>query len=240
MNISGQDWRNASELSKYPFTDDSELLSTTGLRLPLDFILDISIYARGMNQPVWLSGIASENNLPVLTFTDGITSISGHDRLYTASGVESGRVVFGASSSLVTGTASFSPTAAQLCVGCVMPLSGEFLKAVVVEGTSFSNVVHLAAEQGVKLSINSDSSIRVDAIGERSTYLESERTNPILGIRLVVAGVEIGVAHPTADGRIFIRDDNSLSPDTILRLVPSDNGFVITILGGNQTSGSEA
>jgi len=234
IELIGVEWRNAAAMLSYPFTDDSTLVAVDGTRLPYGFILDAVIYARGMRQPVWLAGVRkNEKGVVVCRFTDGDVSVEGDDQLLDATGREAGRVVLGESAqSSFSGTMTFNEGAANLVVGCVVPVSGPCLTAVVAEGVRFSGDVHIAAEQGTKLSLGTDNTVRVDAYGEKLTYQAPNASRPVRGIRLVISGKEIGVAYASADGRFTVRDDNSICPDTLLRFVPRSGGFTATLIGG--------
>jgi len=234
IELSGVEWRNATAMLSYPFTDDSTLTSVDGIRLPYGFVLDAVIYARGMQQPVWLAGIRRNDAGDVVCrFTDGHVSVEGGDRLLDADGREAGRVVLGdGAKAAFSGVMTFNEGATNLVVGCVVPIPGQRLTAVEVEGVRFSGDVHIAAEQGVKLVLEDDGSVRVDAYGEKLTYQDPNAPRPVRGIRLVISGREVGVAYATADGRFTLRDDNSISPDTLLRFVPRPGGLTATLIGG--------
>jgi len=131
-----------------------------------------------------------------------------------------------------SGTLTFNAGAAVLAVGCVIPITGPRLASIVAEGERFSEDVHIAAEQGVRLVLEGDNTVRVDAYGERTVYQMRDQPRPVCGIRLIVSGRDVGTAYATEDGRLFIRDDNSIAQDTVLRFMPREGGLTAMIIGG--------
>ena len=78
------EWRDEQAQSRYPFTDASTLVSTTGVFIDKDFFLDAVVYVLNGSAPLYLAAVTFEGQAITVSITDsgGTTIITGQINPY--------------------------------------------------------------------------------------------------------------------------------------------------------------
>lgn len=243
--------------SKFPFTDVSTLVSTTGLVMDPAALLDASVYPTGAEGPLYLSGIDSKDGTTrfLISGSSGVVcegsavSNSSIVRLTDEFGRDCGILIGGPdlssfTSSIPTGLHVFEPDAAELVPSCVISRGQRQVSGFYGEDKKLvSGDVWLVGENGVLLEPGSSPNvISINCVGD-----------PLFPVRTAAINGRVFSKQPALqrfqvknNGVIFLNDTN-LAPDTygnltitvaggsdnrsILRVRPVKNGIRISLAG---------
>jgi hypothetical protein len=248
------EWRDELAGSRYPFSDDSSLESTSGVKIDKDLFLDAVVYAIGKTAPLYLTSITADYNKVTVTIEDtaqeiGITgeinpfSDSNSIPLFDKYGRSSGLLVLDAERLVrlqgwPLGTTEFG-TNAQFVASVVVPLPESFVSGFVLpDGTIVTGDVWFYGDKGVVIRKDSSGNIRFDMVGDplfRRLLCDVAGTNVEL---FTTPNFLKTINNLPADeyGNFLITVNTEMANDSILRIYPDVTQNVVKIeLVGQKT-----
>lgn len=176
-----QEYGNQNRQRKFPFDDAATLLDTTGAALPVDFIIDASIYPIDVTGPVYVAELDPGNNR--ISFADGSGKIFAAavyaQGAATADVIESGGyerklgvIVLGAGISDVfrgESVRKFTAAGTRLCPTACVPVQQAGVRGLVLpDGTLLTGAVTITGQDGVWVTsrvAGGVSLLRFDVVG---------------------------------------------------------------------------
>lgn len=237
------EWRDEQSGSRYPFSDDSTLISTDNWELPKDLFLDAVIYVIGATAPIYLKSIVAESGLITFTvgdFADDFTASGAVDpyssdtsiSLTDAYGRPAGLLVCDAEKitrmrGWPLGIYNYEQEA-EFVASVVIPLPENHLSGFrLPDGSVVTGDVWLFGDNGVVITKQDDDSIRFDLVGDplfvrnlcgnRATFVTPNFIKTINGV------------PPDDNGNFAITVNNKLAGDTILRVYPDLGANVLRV-----------
>lgn len=175
---------NQHALRKYPFTDDASLISTKGVQLPVDFLLDAYLYPIDAVGPIYVSQISLATG--TMTFYDAgadavcgqaqwsagetsaaVVDMSGYER-------EIGMIVINPAAAVSGATLDFLAPATTLDPACAVPLLQRGVRGILagVPANLVTGTVVFEGRNGVRVKTYVNDAglniIRIDIIGEEA------------------------------------------------------------------------
>ena len=252
------EWRDENEQRNYPFADSA--LMTNGLRnIPRSTFIDARLYPIGGTVPLYLSRVTT--TATQLKFTVAgtgvgelataqvdIDALPGDGKLVFYDSFQRPAGIMLAASSVALslfagwGVGEEIFTAAQLPMAAqaVIPIPGDHVQSIVVDGQTFAGEVWLAGEDGIVLR-EEDDKIRIDVIGDpyagaqscRDQIIEGADCDPPTGSYDPIA--TINNISPNDLGDWLIAAGSLLFDDNPFKVTPQGNSLKIEIIGGRRT-----
>lgn len=215
------EFRDEQSDSRYPFSDDAKLKSTTGVQIPRDLFFDAALYVINASAPLYISSI-SVGSVVTITIGDAdvpdVATTSYNPLTPPANGAlevidSNGRPV-----GLLLGqkdmlsalggwepiTHRFAKTATEFVPGVVIPAKEPGVRALTATNTAafLTGDVWLVGRQGVVLRETAPNTIRVDIVGvplfKRALCFNDEQ-QPLPGVQF--------------NPKTFLRTINGCGPD---------------------------
>ena len=245
------EWRDEQAQSRYPFTDASTLVSTTGVFIDKDFFLDAVVYVLNGSAPLYLAAVTFEGQAITVSITDsgGTTIITGQINpyetntsipLYDLNGRSAGVLVSDEDrlkrfQSWPAGTQSFG-TNAEFVASVIVPFPEKHLSGFILpDGSIVSGDVWFFGENGVLIRQDDDGSIRFDLVGDPlfKRSLCDITVNGTQGFVTPNFLKTINGIPPDSNGNFLISVNDATASDSILRIYPdtSENAVKIEFVG---------
>jgi len=169
-----QEWRDSNEDRNYPFAENTSLVTTEGLTLPANALIDAMLYPINLVGDLYVAKIDAAANLIELRDTadssiKGSSSVPFTDELlpfYDSFGRHVGTLVAGAALSSLSGVYTYSATMAVLSSTVVAPQNQPGLRGLQLDsGELLTGEVTLVGRHGVLLTTAADGTIRIDVVG---------------------------------------------------------------------------
>lgn len=252
MRLSGQEFYDEQRVSRYPFADDADLMSSTGLSFPTDVFLDAVIYAVEGGVGYYLSDVyvaagkvtLSVGRQGVAVVATGVfdprqgkNTIALSDTYSRPAGLLiADPVKLAIFQTWPAGHHEFRRTSTEFVASCCIPAPEQCLRGLQLDdGTLFVNDVWLVGDGGVVVRQTEEGHVRVDAVGD-----------PLFARRLCLPFSELFVTPqflrtinhigPDAYGGFTLTVGSQVAPETILRIYPDGNNtLVIEVVGQNLT-----
>jgi hypothetical protein len=240
------EFRDENRSSRYPFSDDSALVSDDGLALDPGMLLDASIYPIGVGPRCALTAIDVAQRL--VTFWVGDSAeprrASGSfdpflppDGIYLedprgrpAGMLLAERTPLAASQAWAAGMHTFAAGSAEFVASCVIPTPEPGLRSLLTgAGDLLAGDIWIVGERGVVVR-DDGGAIRVDVVGDP---LFSRRLCFPLQLFSTPRFIRtINGVPPGPDGSFRIVVDDRSTPDTVLRIYPlADDQLGIGLVG---------
>ena len=195
-----QEYRNQNSHRKYPFVDSATLLASSGVALPLDFILDAFLYVvDNVEQPYLAALDVNAQELTIAGVTTGVllgkaswTPTSTTAIVYDLSGYnrQMGVLVFGRGITTLGnfGSVTFTPDATAFVPAAFVNIVQTGVQGLVVAGQLMAGNITLVGRGGVRItsSVSTQSIVRVDAVGMPPSPSEDCDTKPPLKVIRIV------------------------------------------------------
>jgi hypothetical protein len=218
MNTYYQEYGNQNEHRKYPFTDNSTMLSNGGQQLGVDVIIDAMVYLPDVNAAVYVSLLDMCARMVELRTAAGICATgsweagAGKVDLYDASGYlrHVGVLVFGNQNLTAETPMVFESDATTLLPACSIALTQLGVRGFVTDDDKLTTGdITLQGRNGVEITSYYDAEdravIRVDVYGCPPPAAEDCDSLPaITHIKLENRDCTMLVASPGAHGVINI------------------------------------
>jgi len=242
----GKQFRSQNLISKYPFDDNAQLITSDGLIFASDAIIDASLYIIGNWTNVALTSITNSFTQATLWFGNkaepkaasvslDLTAIPSSVDIVDTLGRPAGLLILNPTSIVAlqvwpNGTHNFPDGTANFVVSALVPTPEVGVLGINVGGILFTNNVWLSGEFGVIFTQNSSQMIVVNIIGEplslRSACLASGSfTTP--AYLQTINGI-----GPNAYGGFLLAAAGISLGDTILRIEPSGTDTLNIYLAG--------
>ena len=252
-------WRNANDKAKYPFSVRATLNNGT-VSIAEETFIDARLYPPGVSNTLHLSRITKDSDtieIVVSTTTSGeiasalvdIADIVPYNlellELHDVYGRSAGVLVtdpdrLGLLTALPIGTHTFSLDQTEFAATVVTPSPQTGLKSVVVDDEPVYGEVWLVGGLGVVLehevgTLYGDDIVTINVVGEplsKRTICQDEYIgfDPSTFLEYIV--VDGFAIHPDDFGDLKIGVCGIDVDDTILRVLPSDNGLTFAAVGG--------
>jgi hypothetical protein len=241
------EFRDELEFTRYPFADTATLLSGDSQQaIDKDTFLDASLYPIGALEQVHIASIVVAPQAVTINLGDrrntaiasGVfdpldppEAIEFTDRFGRPAGVlVSEPLRLARFSAWESRTHTFGPLAAEFVAGCVIPTPEPGLRGILTpDGDLVVGDVWLVGENGVVVRQDGDCVIRVDVVGDP------------LFVRRLCAPTDlfttpnflrtINDCPPNEFGEYRLEVGNDIAPDTVLRIVPVNDGLKIEAVG---------
>lgn len=235
-------WRNAGEVSRYPFRETAGLLSTSNFQLPEGFLVDAQIFKpASFTGSVYLSQLTVSGNLIRGVITAGLLELAqfsialadlkgGTIPLTNAAGLSRGVIVLGQQaieifSKLKLGTNLFAAAQTEFEASCVCALPLPIVNSISTGSVAHSGKIAMVEGVGIRLEKLSDNALRISAVGSTDGL---ERCCQEIGepIRF------INEAAPNQYGTIILSTEPFNEPEEVtddrqvLRISTVNNGLV--------------
>lgn len=241
------EFRDELEFTRYPFADAATLISSnTRQLLESDTFLDASLYPIGgsvqlfissvqvasRRVTIWLSdrlttNIASATFDPLdppenLEFTDQYGRPAG---ILVSDAVRLSRFAAWESTEHV-----FAVQATEFVASCVIPTPGVGVRGLVdATGEILTGDVWLIGDNGIVLRVENDCTIRVDIVGDPLFVRKLCQPDDLFVTPRMLR--TINGCPPDANGDYKLVVGDHLSPQTVLRINPTDEGLQIEAVG---------
>jgi hypothetical protein len=193
------EWRSSGRDSRYPFNDDSSLVSNRGWEIPRDLFCDAQICSGGYSK-LRVSSVTTYSSGRGLTFT-----VSSPDGVFASFSIKPGQP-----KSVVTGNygeyrgtiivspdieipvlllaQTFSDTAAVFESSVLYQLPDQCVQSITVDKQKVYNRVYLVEGEGINIVKLDDKNVRVDAIGKPTDPLPQcfQQGTPLRSFSVVV------------------------------------------------------
>lgn len=178
-----REFRDENALSKYPFSDTSDLTSTAGLALTNDIFVDAVLYPIGGHPQLAITKIVISLQIVTITLGDPITAnlaeatfslqdiqeiIAFSDQYSRPAGILlADTTKLALLQSWPAGEYTFLKGTADFVASCCIPQPAVGVRGLTLEtGELFTGDVYLIGEGGVILRETSPGVIRVDVVGD--------------------------------------------------------------------------
>jgi len=256
-DILQKEWRNLAGNIKYPFADSASLISVSGQVIPENMIIDAIFHPIGGDSSLFISKIEVTGSSLVLWFSCNITDIcsatynktSGDEviQVIDAYGRPAGKMVVDNSlieslASIPRGSYLFTQSATAIVQSAILPMPEVGVRGIVLStGEVFTGDIKIVGEDGVYFSTETvvvngvnKTSIKVNAMGD-PLFLRKGCKDEFQGGQSPLNDgpflKTINNQSPDASGNFFIYPSNGFVEDTVLRITPTDNGLVISLVG---------
>lgn len=249
------EWRNQSENTNYPFSDDASMTSDSGVRLPKALFDDARFYPIGAIAGVYLKSVDIQGNIVVITiadpektlaigmfdYTNPLNDVPFYDSLGRPAGVlvstkEKLKLLPAALPAAVT----FTQKQTEIAPSCVVPLPQVGVRGFLLDdGSYFTGDLYLVGVDGIVLSVPQTNVIRVDVLGDPYAKLEDCEeegipVEPLCGLKTING---IAPDPVTGDFKVSPGANPPYAFDNVIR-VSQDNGeLVIETVGSNYAKG---
>jgi hypothetical protein len=253
-------WREEQEPSKYPFADSASLMTTGGIDIGQDTLLDAHLYPIGGAERMYLSSIVASGD--EITFNIGTIAVPAlcsvtfnglnppdvlrlEDAYERPAGViVSESIRLSRFQGLGQGTHSFELSASAFAASVCVPTPEVGVRGLVTEdGDILTGDVWIVGENGVVVSEDTvevptgQRAIRVDIVGDplfRRALCDGTITSPAGDIPLfqTVSYLQtINGVSPDEFGDLKITTGSHLTADNILRIRPDVEGVRFEAVG---------
>lgn len=239
------EWRASQAGTKYPFADSATLTNSAGRFIAEDAFLDLSIYAIGGQERMFLSRVIVTSSLITVYFGDAADKQRCNGRFNLASPPDNvelldrynrpaGLIVsrgelLAQLQALGLGTHDFLVTATEICASCVMPTPEQGVRGFILDdGTVLSGDVWMVGGAGVVLT--HEQITRSDACGD--TVTEQAVRVDVVGDPLF-RRLLCGSADLFSTPRILTELRILHNCELVTTLTPDDQGNIRILVGGN-------
>ncbi len=244
------EFRDALVRTKWPFSDNATLISTTGEVIPEGMFLDAVFYPVGNNDSLHLSritrgarqvvmAISNSAQQEVATASFSVTVTPEIINFYDAYGRHAGAIVadpvrVAALIAWPVTESTFEPSATEWVAACVVPMPEVGVHGLRLEdGTILAGDVWLVGGDGIVLTPD-DNRIRVDLVGDplfirRRCQTDADYVTPII-LRT------INHIPPDNRGDFRFAVAAALRDSSILRIEPVGDGLKFSIIGSKLES----
>ena len=244
-NLIFPEFREQFELTRYPFTDSSSLLTDTGMLLPANTFFDMVLHGYGTVGPVHLRSVTVTASRVVLTFADlqltevaygrfSIGAVPDNLPLADPAGLDAGLLVseairLTAFTTWPIGTHTFTPDAASLVPSVVVPLPAVGVRAIELpDGSQLVGDVWIVGDDGVVVR-EQDGDIRIDLVGD--PLFRRRLCDPLNQFSSPEFVRTINGQSPDQYGNYDIQVADEGAPNTILRIYTQDGELFIESAG---------
>ena len=241
------EFRNELEFTRYPFADAATLLSSnTRQELEKDIFLDASLYPIGGSVQLFISSIVVTARRVTIWLSDRLTNniaSSTFDPLDPPENLEF-TDAYGRPAGILVSDALrlsrfaaweiaehvFAVQATEFVASCVIPTPGVGVRGLVSPaGEILTGNVWLIGDNGVVLRAENECTIRVDIVGDPLFVRKlCQQADLFVTPRPLLT---INGCPPDANGDYKLVVGDHLSPETVLRINPTDDGLQIEAVG---------
>ena len=239
------EFRDEFDSLNYPFSDDATLITTDNLPLDPALFLDAAIYPVGLSAGGRLVSIQVSTTQIVFTIGDSVSSNLATTTINLSSYSPTMPLTdsFGRPAGVLLidptllpeiiawpiGTHTFAVGGAEFVSTTCTPSPVSQVNGITVNGEGLlTGEVWLVGDRGVILR-GYDNSVRVDIVGD--PLFVRALCSPIQQFTTPLFIKTINHQTPDAYGNFNITVSNSVTPDTILRIYPTNNGLKIEAAG---------
>ncbi len=223
-------WRDSTMFIKYPFTDTSTLVNSSGDRLATNLIRDMRLYTYDADEGTYLSTIEIYEDTLTISFSNSAGTVIAYTELnratpqpiahlyhperYTAGVLLLDETEVTSLALWTDGIHSFNARQAALVSSVITPIPNNFVAGAKTTGsdTALWPEICLVGHNGVVLR-EIDGKIRIDIVGNIDVNQQLKTINHI----------------PGKNGRYTITVGTD-TEDTILRLIPESPGLKIELV----------
>jgi hypothetical protein len=234
MRITYPDWRNENQASNYPFADTATLMSRDKLVLPVDMLVDASIFPIGGGARLYISSIVVGNRAVTIWIGDATNAQRascvfdplappGMLALADSYGRPAGMFVadplqLAAAQSWSAGTHTFDLGATEFVASCTISTPEAGVRGLAAaQGILLTGDVWLVGEDGVVLT-EEEGNIRVDVVGDPLFARQQCASLNLFNTPRVLK--TINNILPGPDGSFQFAVAAASAADTVLRIVP--------------------
>jgi len=234
IDVMYQEWVSSNKVRRYPFAENSSLISQQGVALPNDLFTDAIFYPIDLVGELYVSSVDATTNTIIVSDADTLlvkgvsTNVfgSGLHHFYDDIGRHVGSATTGKGILEVAGSFTFDVTSTPLEGAVVYPQNQPGLRGIrLPDGTVLTGEVTLIGRDGIMLATNNDGTIRVDVVGAPGNELLS----PIIKNILVYGSC---VLSATQDNNVVSLMSSVANPSDICtaknNLINPDGEFPIT------------
>ena len=245
-------FRDQNLISRYPFSDASTLVAADGLALTNETFIDAQFITFSGGAGLAITKLISANGIVTIWLGDSTTSTLASTVIQPGlfatrlgftdtTGRPIGMAVvdpeaIAALRAWPNGTHTFPAGSAEFVASCVMPYPNPNVEQLLVNGQALSGDVWLVGDQGVVLSVNSDSSVRVDVVGD--PYFLRVAANAGAGFTTPRFVKTINGVGPDTFGRFKLLPVASPGGPTPLRITPEGGNTVKFYVAGRRQGAS--
>lgn len=179
------EFREEQSASRYPFADTATLISSDGLEIPKDAIIDATLYTIGGSNRAYISSVAVDSDIVIFSISTGNNSAqatarynplapptSGQIAVYDNNNRPAGLMLFTAESLALfggwpTGVHTFTAASTEFVSSVVIPAQESCVRALTNDADQFfTGDVWIIGDRGVVVRQDGDDTIRVDIVGE--------------------------------------------------------------------------
>jgi len=240
------EWRDEQLDSRYPFSDSSTLISSSGVKIDKDLFIDAVVYAIGIAAPMYLRSITYDYNSMVMSIEDSFNeaNITGKVNpfsdvasvpLFNSSGEPAGLLVIDAErltrlKNWPIGVTEFGDNA-EFVASVVIPVPENLISGFILpDDTIISGDIWLYGDSGVVIR-KKDGVIRFDVVGEPlfERVLCDLPAENLAVFKTPNFLKTINHLPPDDYGNFTILTNNEMANDSILRIYPDTSENVVRI-----------
>ena len=240
------EFRDELEPTNYPFADFASRTAESGYSIDRAAFLDASLYPVGGTYGLYISSIVITARAITIYLSDGRSRdlcSAAFDALQPPAtlvfqdsyGRPAGVIVSTALqlaqfSTWPVGTHTFKQAATEFCASCVIPTPEVGVRGILTEnGELLTGDVWIVGENGITVRELESGKIRVDVIGD-PLFVRKE-CDPIGLFEPPIFVTHINNCPAGSNGDYRIDVGGNAAPDTIVRIVPIEDGLRFEAIG---------
>ncbi len=245
------EWRNQSENTNYPFSDDATMISDSGVRIPRSLFDDARFYPIGAVAGVYLKSVIIQGNIVTITiadpektlatglfdYTNPLNDVPFYDSFGRPAGVlVSTKEKLKLLPAALPASVVFTREQAEIVPSCVVPLPQVGVRGFLLDdGSYFTGDIYLVGVDGIVLSVPEANVIRVDVIGDPYAKLEECEKEDIpveafCGLKTING---IAPDPETGDFKVSPGANPPYAADNVIRVTQDNSALVIETVGSN-------